>query len=75
MGNQVLLSNFKVVNIIEGLENNRLERGFKTNRLHIKHVRKILEEKSNSKSYSKCGAKVIVRKAAKGRNANNEFWV
>jgi ssDNA-binding Zn-finger/Zn-ribbon topoisomerase 1 len=63
-----------VATIIEQIESGRLERSFKTNRQHIKHVRESIEEKSDIKSCSKCGAEMVLRKATKGKNAGNEFW-
>jgi restriction system protein len=64
----------EIGNILEQIESGRLERGFKTNRQHIKHVRDIVEEKSDIKSCSKCGADTVLRKANKGKNVGNEFW-
>lgn len=60
--------------IIEQIESGRLERSFKTNRQHVKHVREIIEEKPETKSCSKCGEEMVLRKATKGKNAGNEFW-
>lgn len=64
----------EVASVIEQIESGRLERSFKTNRQHVKHVRKIIEEKSDTKSCSKCGAEMVLRKATKGKNVGNEFW-
>jgi hypothetical protein len=64
----------EVANIIEQVESGRFERGFKTNRQHTKHVREIIEEKSDIKYCSKCGAFMMLRKARKGKNVGNEFW-
>jgi hypothetical protein len=63
-----------VTNIIEQIESGRLERGFKTNRQHVKHVKNIIEGKSDIKSCSKCGSDMVLRKATKGKNAGNQFW-
>jgi restriction system protein len=64
----------EVANIIEQIESGRLERGFKTNFQHIKHVRDIVEEKADIKSCTKCGSDMVMRKATKGKNAGNDFW-
>jgi restriction system protein len=64
----------EVANVIEQVESGRLERSFKTNREHVKHVKEIVNEKSNIKSCTKCGADMKLRKATKGKNAGNEFW-
>jgi restriction system protein len=70
----IIFSDKELTDIIEQIESGRLERGFKTNRQHTKHVREIIEEKSDIKSCSKCGAVMMLRKASKGKNAGNEFW-
>ena len=64
----------EVASVIEEIESGRLKRSIKTNRQHIKHVKEIIEEKSDAKSCSKCGAEMVLRKAAKGKNVGNEFW-
>jgi restriction system protein len=70
----IVLSGQEVANVIEQIESGRLERSYKTNRQHVMHVRGIIEEKSDIKSCSKCGAEMVLRKASKGINAGNEFW-
>jgi hypothetical protein len=70
----IALSEDEVADIIEQIESGRLERSFKTNRQHVEHVRKIIEEKTENKSCSKCGAEMVLRKASKGKNSGNEFW-
>lgn len=69
----IVLNDQEVVSVIEQIESGRLERGFKTNREHVKHVREIIEEKSDIKSCSRCGADMVLRKATKGKNSGNEF--
>ena len=64
----------EVASVIEQIESGRLERSYKTNRQHVKHVREIIEEKTETKPCSKCGAGMVLRKAAKGKNVGNEFW-
>ena len=70
----IVFNGNEITKIIEQIESGRLERNFKTNRQHVKHVREIIEEKSGIKSCSKCGAVMVLRKATKGKNAGNEFW-
>ena len=69
----IVLNDKEVVSVIEQIESGRLERGFKTNREHVKHVREIIEEKSDIKSCSRCGAEMVLRKATKDKNYGNEF--
>ena len=69
----IVLNVQEVVSVIEQIESGRLERGFKTNREHVQHVREIIEDKSDIKSCSRCGAEMVLRKATKGKNYGNEF--
>jgi hypothetical protein len=69
----IALSEDEVADIIEQIESGRLERSFKTNRQHVEHVRKIIEEKTETKSCSKCGSEMVLRKATKGKNVGSEF--
>lgn len=71
---EVVFTNDEVANIVDQIEHGRLERGFKTNRQHIKHVKAIAEEQSDIKSCKKCGSEMVLRKATKGKNAGNTFW-
>lgn len=64
----------EVTNIIEVIERGRLARGSKTNREHINHVKKTIEEKSDIKICIKCGGDMVLRKSTKGKNLGNEFW-
>lgn len=64
----------EVADIIEQIESGRLERSFTTNRQHVKHVKEIVKEKSDTKSCSRCNAEMVLRQATKGKNAGNEFW-
>jgi hypothetical protein len=64
----------EVTNIIEQIESGRLERSFKTDRQHIKHVKETVKEKTDGKLCTKCGSNMVLRKATKGKNAGNEFW-
>jgi restriction system protein len=70
----IVFNGQEVATIIEQVESGRLERSFKTDRQHVKHVRKIIKKKTNTKSCSRCGAEMMLRKATKGNNVGNEFW-
>lgn len=71
---EIVFTNDEVANIVDQIENGRLERGFKTNRQHVKHVKAIVEQKPDTKLCKKCGAEMVLRKATKGKNAGNTFW-
>ena len=70
----VVFNEQEVANVIEQVENGRLERSFKTDRQHIKHVKEIVKEKLNIRACTECGSDMKLRKATKGKNAGNEFW-
>jgi hypothetical protein len=70
----VAFSEDEVTDIFEQIESGRLERSFKTNRQHVKHVKEIVKEKSDTKPCSRCNSDMVLRKATKGKNAGNEFW-
>ena len=71
---EIVFTNDEVANIVDQIESGRLERGFKTNRQHVKHVKAIVEQKPDTKSCKKCGSEMVLRKATKGKNAGNTFW-
>ncbi len=67
----------EVTGIIERIETGRLQRGLKTNREHVAHVKKIIESKEKEyqeNSCPKCGSGMVLRKSKKGANAGNKFW-
>ena len=70
----IAFSRDEVTSIIEQIDSGRLERSIKTNRQHVKHVKKIVKEKSDTKPCSRCNSEMVLRKATKGKNAGNEFW-
>ena len=70
----IVFNTAEVTSIIEQIESGRLARGFKTNREHVKHVKEIVKVKTDSKSCTKCGSEMVLRKASKGKNIGNEFW-
>lgn len=71
---EIIFNAEEVTSIIEQIESGRLVRSFKTDRKHLNHVKEIIQEKTKSKSCAKCGSKMVLRKASKGKNAGNEFW-
>ena len=70
----IVFNTEEVASVIEQIESGRLERSYKTNRQHVKHVKEIIEGKSDIKACSKCGEEMVLRKATKGKNVGNEFW-
>jgi len=54
-----IFSNDDVARIVAQIESGRLERGFKTDRQHVKHVKEIVKEKSDTKSCTKCKAEMV----------------
>jgi len=70
----IVFNTEEVASVIEQIESGRLERSSKINRQHVNHVREIIEEKSEPKPCSKCGAEMVLRKAKKGKNLERQFW-
>ncbi len=57
---EVFYSDPQVADLIVQIENGRLERGYKTNAQHVKHVRDIVNQKSVVQTCSKCGADMVL---------------
>ncbi len=71
----VLLSDTEVYKIINQIESKQFERGFKTNREHVKNLKKSYNKVANqNNSCPKCGSQLVERIARKGTNAGNSFW-
>jgi restriction system protein len=79
----------QVDEIVTVIEAGRLTRGLKTNLAHNQHVKKIVESKTEPKKIPelvleqqecaekpcpKCGSKMVLRAAKKGKNIGNQFW-
>lgn len=71
---EAMLSPSEVTKIIAQIETGRLERTFKTNRNHVRHVKQIVEEKENSVSCPKCGCDMVMREVKKGVRRGQQFW-
>lgn len=69
-----VLNGEQVAIVIEQIESGRLARSFKTNRQHIKNVRETVKNKLNIKECNKCCSSMVLRKATKSKNSDNEFW-
>lgn len=73
--NDILLSDEQVFEIVSAIDNERFKRGFKTNRKHVAHVKKIVKSKNDEKNCPKCGSSMSIREAKKGQKAGSKFWV
>jgi hypothetical protein len=69
----VLLSDDEVQSILFQVQEGRLKPSLKTSRDHIKHVRQIVKEKTNSHICSKCGSGMVERETSKGHNKGKKF--
>ena len=72
--NDIVFSDEEIKDFIEQIELGRLSPSIKTDIQHIKHVKEVVRSKNYNKTCSKCGAKMVLRKATKGKNAGNHFW-
>lgn len=71
-----VLTDSQVAEISQKIEQGRLTPSFKTNREHIKHVQKIVEEKQKGQALHcpQCGASMVLRQGKKGKNTGGKFW-
>ena len=72
-----LFSKEEVAQLLQRLESGRLERGFKTNRQHVRQLNarhSASPPESASPTCSACGSAMVLRTAKKGPNAGNPFW-
>jgi restriction system protein len=77
-----VFSESEVANLIQRIESGRLERGFKTNRSHVKHLDARHSPSKNDfalndsakKTCPACGAEMVLRTAKKGAKTGNQFW-
>lgn len=69
-----VLSEIEVKNIVSQINDGRLARSFKTNREHVRHVKKIVAEKENTPYCPKCGSSMVMREVKRGENKGSQFW-
>jgi len=75
----LVFSKAEVAELVQKIESTRFERGLKTNRQHVQHLKKnhsALNDSANSplKPCPSCGAEMVLRTAKKGPNTGNQFW-
>jgi predicted RNA-binding Zn-ribbon protein involved in translation (DUF1610 family) len=72
---QPILSEEKVQEIIDRIENSRFERSTATDRLHRENLQTArLTQDSAGMLCPKCGSPMVLRMARKGRRAGEKFW-
>ena len=74
---EILFTQREMWRIIEGIEDGRLSKGFKTHRKHVKNVKTSMDEKKKQTNVflcPKCSGKLVLRVAKKGVSAGNEFY-
>ena len=64
----------EVASVIEQIESGRLERSYKTNRQHVKHVKEIIEEKSKLNLAQSAVQKWCYEKLPKVKMQVVSFW-
>lgn len=70
----IVFNGQEVADVIEQIESGRLERSYRTNRQHVKHVGDIVKNKSEIKTCVKCGSEMVLRKETKGKHVGASFW-
>nr|WP_305906731.1 topoisomerase DNA-binding C4 zinc finger domain-containing protein [Methylomarinum sp. Ch1-1]MDP4519434.1 topoisomerase DNA-binding C4 zinc finger domain-containing protein [Methylomarinum sp. Ch1-1] len=74
---QPILTETEVKTIASSIESGRLTPSIKTHRTHVKHVKKIVEDKQRSLDENlcpKCGNPMVLRKTRSGVNQGKQFW-
>ncbi len=69
-----VLSNAEVKDIYDKIESGRLKPSFKTNREHVKHVKRIVASKVEQKQCPECGSSMVLRTVKKGQHSGKKFW-
>ena len=70
----VRLTQQQVDQAIAVIKSGRLKPSIKTNREHVRHVKEIIETKNDEKICPKCGSKMVIRKAKKGKQIGQSFY-
>ncbi len=70
----VLLSQSKVASIIKRIKSEQLEKSFKTNRNHVKHLKEKAVANNSKRRCPKCGSILVKRMAKKGANIDQGFY-
>jgi ssDNA-binding Zn-finger/Zn-ribbon topoisomerase 1 len=62
--------------VLEQIQSGRLTPSLKTNREHVRHVKKLVAEKENSNADACpiCGSEMVLRETKKGDNLGKQFW-
>ena len=69
-----ILSQSEVHKIVSMIENGQLSKSRKTNKAHVKHVKKIVKDKESTSICPKCGSDLVLRVAKQGVNKGNKFY-
>lgn len=72
-----VLTSEQVSQIKQQIDQGRLERSFKTNRAHIRHVRETLNTKASvtgNITCPKCGGAMVLRESKRGATIGQQFW-
>lgn len=72
--NQEILTEIQVLQIIDNIQKNQLEKGFKTKLQHQSNVQRHINEKLKNPTCPNCQATMVKRIAKNGGHANKEFW-
>ena len=71
-----VLTQIQVTEILGNIEQGRLTPSLKTNREHVRYVKKVVSVKENNKKPNcpKCGAAMVLRQSKKGSNIGKQFF-
>lgn len=71
---ETVLSEVEVNITLSEIRRSQLEKSWKTNRAHVRHVKEVVEEKCSRIACPKCGSGMTLREAKKGQNIGQQFW-
>ncbi len=70
----ILFSELEVQEVVQRIESEQFEKGFRTNRNHVAHLKKKQQVSEASGNCPKCGSQLVMRVARKGANTGNNFY-
>lgn len=71
---EVVLSPTDVTQIVEAIEQGRMQPSGQTHKAHTRHVARLVADKQRIPTCPRCGSQMTLRVAKRGKQAGNPFW-
>ncbi len=71
---QPVFSDAEYIQLIDAINNVKLDRGVVTDFKHRKHVKERVASKEFVKQCSRCGSEMVLRETKRGENKGKQFW-